>query len=169
MTKKLGVRVAVKDNNLEVARDADIVALCTDSRMPVYTLDMLNAQRPGATFIRCRLDEVDEPVLRAVDKIFGNQQEPYTELVIGSQQERDRRPSNKEYRRRYQPRNYPFLAQVIAGEVPGRENDSESIYFDNNSAGLQFAAVGRVVYDRARQLGLGMEIPMAWFQQDIRN
>lgn len=169
MSKKLGVSVLVKPNNLEVARDADIVALCTDSRTPVYTLDMLKVQKPGATFIRCRLDEVDEPVLHAVDKIFGNQQAPYTELVIGSQQERDRRPNNKEYRRRYQPRNYPFLAQVIAGEVPGRQSETESIYFDNNSAGLQFAAVGRVVYDRAKQLGLGMEIPMAWFQQDIRN
>jgi ornithine cyclodeaminase/alanine dehydrogenase-like protein (mu-crystallin family) len=169
MSKRLGVRILVKDNNLDAARDADIVALCTDSRIPVYTLEMLKAQKPGATFIRCRLDEIDEPVLHAVDKIFGNQQEPYTELIIGSQPERDRRPSNKEYRRRYQPRNYPFLAQVIAGQVPGRQNETESIYFDNNSAGLQFAAVGRVVYDRAKQLGLGMEIPMAWFQQHIRN
>jgi alanine dehydrogenase len=169
MSRKLGIPVRVKQNNLEVARDADIVALCTDSRSPVYTLDMLKAQKPGATFIRCRLDEIDEPVLHAVDKIFGNQQEGYNDLVIGSQQERDRRPRNKEYRRRYQRRDYPFLARVIAGEVPGRQDDTESIYFDNNSAGLQFAAVGRVVYDRARQMGLGMEIPMAWFQQDIRN
>jgi alanine dehydrogenase len=169
MSRKLGIPVLIRPNNLEVARDADIVVLCTDSRSPVYTLDMLKAQRPGATFIRCRLDEIDEPVLHAVDKIFGNQQEGYIELAIGSQQERDRRPRNKEYRRRYQRREYPFLAQVIAGEVPGRQDDTESIYFDNNSAGLQFAAVGRVVYDRARQMGLGMEIPMAWFQQDIRN
>jgi alanine dehydrogenase len=169
MSKKLGLPVLVKQNNLEVARDADIVALCTDSRTPVYTLDMLKAQKPGATFIRCRLDEIDEPVLGAVDKIFGNQQEPYAELVIGSQEERNRRPRNKEYRRRYQTRDYPLLAQVIAGKLPGRESDRESIYFDNNSAGLQFAAVGRVVYDRAKQMGLGVHIPMEWFQQDIRN
>jgi alanine dehydrogenase len=169
MSRKLGIPVLVREDNLAVARDADIVALCTDSRTPVYGLDMLKAQKPGATFIRCRLDEIDEPVLGAVDKIFGNQQEPYTELVIGSETERRRRPSNKEYRRRYQPRNYPFLADVIAGKMPGRVNDRESIFFDNNSAGLQFAAVGRAVYDRAKQAGLGMVIPMEWFQQDIRN
>jgi len=169
MSAKLGIPVIVKENNLEVARDADIVALCTDSRVPVYTLEMMRAQKPGATFIRCRLDEIDEPVLGAVDKIFTNQQEGFSEFVIGSQQERDRRPSNKEYRRRYEPNPSPFLAQVIAGDIPGRESDAESIYFDNNSAGLQFAAVGRVVYDRAKELGLGMEIPMDWFQQDIRN
>ncbi len=58
---------------------------------------------------------------------------------------------------------------MIAGEVAGREGDTESIYYDNNSAGLQFAAVGRVVYDKAKEAGLGMHIPMEWFQQDIRN
>ena len=169
MSRKLKIPVLVKEDNLAVARDADIVALCTDSRSPVYTIEMLKAQKPGATFIRCRLDEIDEPVLGAVDKIFGNQQEPYSEFVIGSEDERRRRPSNKEYRRRYMPRNYPFLADVIAGKIAGRESDRESIYFDNNSAGLQFAAVGRAVYDSAVKAGLGMAIPMEWFQQDIRN
>ena len=79
-------------------------------------------------------------------------------------------PATKNIRRRYDaPTNKPYLAEVIAGEIPGRENDTESIYFDNNSAGLQFAAVGRVVYDKAKEMGLGMQIPMDWFQQDIRN
>ncbi len=142
---------------------------CTDSRTPVYTLDMLSAQKPGAFFIRCRLDEIDEQVLGKVDKIFGNGKEPYTELVIGSAEERARRPSNKEYRRRYQRMDNPVLAEVVAGRVPGRTSDTESIYFDNNSAGLQFAAIGRLVYEKAKEAGLGMHIPMEWFQQDIRN
>ncbi len=169
MAEKLGVAVVIKDNNLEVARDADIVALCTDSRRPVYNVEMLEAQKPGAFFIRCRLDEIDEPVLQAVDKIFGNGKEPYSEFVIGSPEERARRPSNKEYRRRYKRTENPLLAEVIAGKQPGRTSNTESIYFDNNSAGLQFAAVGRVVYEKAKKAGLGMAIPMDWFQQDIRN
>jgi alanine dehydrogenase len=169
MSNKLKIPVMVKENNIEVARDADIVALCTDSLKPVYTMEMLEVQRPGATFIRCRLDEIDEPVLKSVDRIFGNQREPYAEYIIGSPEERDRRPSNNEYRRRYRTREYPFLADVIVGKIPGRKNNTESIFYDNNSAGLQFAAVGRIVYDRAKELGLGMEVPMEWFQQDIRN
>ena len=169
MSKKLGIRVVPKESGLEVARDADIVALCTDSQVPVYTVEMLRAQKPGATFIRCRLDEIDEPVFAAVDKSFGNQQESYNEFVIGSQQERDRRPSNKEYRRRYKRREHPLLSNVIAGELRGRESETESIYYDNNSAGLQFAAIGRLVYEKAKEKGLGIAIPMDWFQQDIRN
>ena len=47
MSKKLGIPVLTKENNQDVARDADIVALCTDSRVPVYTLDMLKSQSPA--------------------------------------------------------------------------------------------------------------------------
>ena len=169
MEQKLGVEVVIKENNFEVARDADIVALCTDSRRPVYNVEMLEAQKPGAFFIRCRLDEIDEPVLHAVDKIFGNGKEPYSEFVIGSEEERARRPSNKEYRRRYKRMENTVLAEVIAGREEGRVSDSESIYFDNNSAGLQFAAIGRTVYEKAKEAGLGIQIPMDWFQQTIRN
>lgn len=169
MTEKLGIPVRVVEDNLAVAKDADIVALCTDSREPVYTVDMLKAQRPGPLFIRCRVDEIDEPVLGAVDKIIGNQQDKYADYVIGSQQERDLRPSGKAYRRRYETNRNPLLADIIAGEIQGRDSDTQSIYYDNNSAGLQFAAVGRVVYEKAREAGLGMKIPMEWFQQDIRN
>jgi len=169
MTEMLGIPVKVVDDNEAVARDADIVALCTDSRAPVYTVDMLKAQKPGPLVIRCRVDEIDEPVYDAVDRIIGNQQESYGEFVIGSQQERDRRPSGKSYRGRYATNDYPMLANVIAGDIVGRESDTQSIYYDNNSAGLQFAAVGRVVYEKAMEAGLGMKIPMEWFQQDIRN
>jgi hypothetical protein len=104
-----------------------------------------------------------------VDKCFGNQQESYAEFVIGSQQERDRRPSSKEYRRRYKRREFPLLTDVMIGERPGRTSNTESIYYDNNSAGLQFAAIGRLVYEKARENKLGLKIPMEWFQQDIRN
>ena len=47
-----------------------------------------------------------------------------------------------------------MLAHVIAGEIQDRDSYSQSIYYDNTSAGLQFAAVGRVVYEKAREAGL---------------
>jgi len=169
MAAKLGIPVRVMERNLDVADGADIVALCTDSRAPVYTPAMLEAQKPGAFFVRCRLDEIDDAVLSQVDKIFCNGKEPYAEFAIGTEQEKARRPSGAGYRRRYQHMDNPVLAEVIAGRIAGRTSDTESIYFDNNSAGLQFAAIGRLVYEKARAAGLGMTIPMDWFQQDIRN
>ena len=169
MTAKLGVPAKAVADNLAVAEGADIVLLCTDSRKLVYTKEMLEAQKPGGLFIRCRIDEIDGPVYDAVDKIIGMSQESYDDLSIGSEQERARRPSGKAYLRRYGTNDCPILASVINGDVAGRKNDSETIFFDNNSAGLQFAAVGRVIYEKAKAAKLGMHIPMDWFHQDIRN
>ena len=90
-------------------------------------------------------------------------------LRIGSEQEKKRRPIGKPYLRRYKENNWPLLADVITGKQSGRTDHNEKIFFDNNSAGLQFAAVGRLIYEEAKRQGLGMHIPMEWFHQDIRN
>jgi len=34
------------------------------------------------------------------------------------------------------------------------------------SAGIQFAAVGRIVYEKAKALSMGVPIPGDWFLQD---
>jgi alanine dehydrogenase len=34
---------------------------------------------------------------------------------------------------------------------------------------LQFVTVGSLVYDLAKQAGLGREVPTEWFLQDIRD
>jgi len=169
MSKKIGVRVVPCDSARSALTDVDMVATCTDSRVPVYTADMIKWHRPGAFLVRCRPDEMDDATFQAVNKIFVNATEGYTDLVIGSEQDRARRPSNKEYRRRYGKTSYPKLANVIAGEIPGRESNAETIFYHNTSAGLQFAAVGRLVYERAKARNLGINIPIDWFLQDIRN
>jgi alanine dehydrogenase len=33
--------------------------------------------------------------------------------------------------------------------------------------GMQFAALGAVIYEQARGLGLGQEIPLNWFTQNV--
>jgi ornithine cyclodeaminase/alanine dehydrogenase-like protein (mu-crystallin family) len=166
---KLGVRVIPCESARAAVQDVDMVATCTDSLVPVYTSDMLKIHKPGIFLVRVRHDEMDEATLQTVDKIFGNDPEKHTELVLGSPEQRAKRPSNKEYRRRYNFPAYPLLAKVISGEIPGRENERESIFYYNSSAGLQFAAVGRLVYDRAKAANLGVPLPIEWFLQDIRN
>ena len=104
-----------------------------------------------------------------MDKIFVNAREGYTDLIVGSPEQRAKRPTDKAYRRRYAPTDYPMLAKVITGEVEGRTSDDQTIFYHNTSAGLQFAAVGRLVYEKAREAKLGMPLPLEWFLQDIRN
>ena len=41
-------------------------------------------------------------------------------------------------------------------------------FCNNIGMGLQFAAVGALVYEKARQWGVGRELPTEWFTEDIR-
>ena len=59
-----------------------------------------------------------------------------------------------------------LLGRVVAGREPGRSDDKQIIAFMNQGEGMQFAAVGRKLYDLARERGLGVSAPLEWFHQD---
>ena len=62
----------------------------------------------------------------------------------------------------------PTLPEVIAGRVAGRSSDTEMTCFLNNlGLGYQFAAAGAVVYKRAKEQGLGHDLPTDWFTEDV--
>jgi ornithine cyclodeaminase/alanine dehydrogenase-like protein (mu-crystallin family) len=169
MRGKLGITVRVVESPHAAVRDADIVATCTDSRVPVFTADMLDIVRPGAFLVRSRAEEFDANTFKRVTRVIVTSKDGFIDYVIGSAADRDRRPKSGAYRRKYQPEDFDTLADVIAGRAPRRTDDAESIYYYNQSAGIQFAAIGRLVYESAKAEGLGMQIPLDWFTQDIRN
>ena len=60
------------------------------------------------------------------------------------------------------------VEDLVAGKVPGRTREDQITMFNNNTgAGIQFAAVGAAVLQRAREMGLGKEIPTDWFLEDL--
>ena len=62
----------------------------------------------------------------------------------------------------------PTLAEVIAGRTPVRGAESEITCFINNlGLGYQFAAVGAVAYRKAKEAGIGHDLPTHWFTQDV--
>ena len=62
----------------------------------------------------------------------------------------------------------PTLAEVIAGNAPGRSTENEVTCFINNlGLGFQFAAAGAVVFRKAKDAGLGHSLPTDWFTQDV--
>jgi ornithine cyclodeaminase/alanine dehydrogenase-like protein (mu-crystallin family) len=62
----------------------------------------------------------------------------------------------------------PTLAEVIAGQTSLRGAESEVTCFINNlGLGYQFAAAGAVVYRKAKEAGLGHDLPTDWFTQDV--
>ena len=62
----------------------------------------------------------------------------------------------------------PTLPELIVGSAAGRQNDREITCFLNNiGLGYQFAAAGSVVYRKAKEAGLGHELPTDWFTEDV--
>ena len=60
------------------------------------------------------------------------------------------------------------LAELCAGQASGRTSGEQKTYFANNEGhGVQFSAAGAFVLKRAKERGLGRDLPTEWFLQDI--
>jgi hypothetical protein len=67
------------------------------------------------------------------------------------------RETGETYADRRDPQEITYLANVSYGTLPGEGNSSAG------PQGIQFATVGGRIYDRARGLGIGRELPREWF------
>lgn len=71
--------------------------------------------------------------------------------------------------RQVDPKKIIYLKQVLMGEK-GRTSPDQITYSERgNIQGAQFYAVAAKVYEKAKQNGLGQEIPTGWFLQDVRD
>jgi alanine dehydrogenase len=60
------------------------------------------------------------------------------------------------------------VQELVAGTVKGRTSPQQiTLYNNNTGSGIQFAAVGAAVLQRARALGLGRELPTEWFLESV--
>jgi len=56
------------------------------------------------------------------------------------------------------------LGELLDGKCRGRESDQEITFFKNNTGmGIQFAATARKMYEKAKEKGIGAELPLDIF------
>ncbi|MBI2371380.1 MAG: ornithine cyclodeaminase family protein, partial [Deltaproteobacteria bacterium] len=59
------------------------------------------------------------------------------------------------------------LGEVLTGKAPRRTDPRQVTLFNNNvGMGIQFAALGALVVKRARERGIGREVPSEWFLEE---
>lgn len=160
MAEKLDVAVEPVDSAERAVADVDIAAACTDTRSPVYFEEWL---APGTLVTNTSPTEFEDSVYGAADRVVTTDNRPFLRYVIGDETDDQRYKERHPYW--FEHRDYSTLGEVLTGAAAGRKDDDAVIVYDNISAGVQFAAVGDLVYER----GLGVEVPLEWFQQDIRN
>ena len=171
MSAELGIPVIASANPIDAVRDADIVAFCTDSLLPV--LPDADWLRPGTHFSCVVPGEVGRLPLRA-DRIILHLRGGIVEqraspgsFAIGTGMDAFMKEGNLKLEERS---DLPLLAEMVAGMAPGRTDADQITYFHNvPGSGLQFAAAGALLYRAALAAGAGTTLPTEIFLQNIRN
>jgi len=184
MADKYGIEAVAVDAPDKIYVGADIVAALTDAVAPVLDGDLLE---PGTHVVNIGAGGV--PDRRTIERCevylrFGDAPAPrrHPELKLSDEYLSYTAPaamavlSGKRGDRREEahgvlaPEKIVTLADIASGAHPGRTSAGQITYSERgNLQGAQFWAVASVVYEAARERGLGRELPTEWFLQDIRN
>ncbi len=181
MTSELGVEIEPVDAPQKAVKGADIVAMTTDSLVPVIQAGWLE---PGMHVTNVRSNEAGPAIFKRVDVIarlgsstfvmdnpppntFGGSDGMFG-YFAGTDEEKKKVP--RAPLREIDNQNIGTVPDIMAGRWAGRTNERQITFLNNQGTqGLQFAAVGARVYELAKAKGLGHPLPLEWFVQDIRD
>ena len=159
-----GTNVVAVASPEEAIKDADIILCATNSQAQVYTRDWM---KPGQHFGCIKSSEMDPQAVRQADIAICHTNigvSPFTTTHGIDEQTVNGKPST--FREDSGIAELPTLADVICGNAPRRENDQQTTCFVNTlGIGLQFAAVGALLYEKAKKQNAGNKIPTDWLTQ----
>jgi ornithine cyclodeaminase/alanine dehydrogenase-like protein (mu-crystallin family) len=161
LTAQTGVEVVSVSSAEEAIRGSDIVTAATNTVDPVIEGKWLepgmhlNSIVGGDGYLpRKELD--DEAVLRSALIVVGSKQQ----IFIDKQAEFHDRLE----RGLVKPEDLHELGELLNRKCRGRQDAREITFFKNNTGmGIQFAATARKMYDKAREKGIGTELPLELF------
>ncbi len=183
MRKKHKIEVVVCDAARDVYRGAHILAGVTDSAVPVIKGEWVE---PGTHIVNVGAGgHPDDATLAKIDVYlrFGSASLPWgaqDAATDGGNLAYAARPHfnadlklNRTGKRAHVPKlpdRMITLKDIEEGTARGRTAASQITYSERgNIQGAQFFAAAGLVYERAKALGLGREIPTEWLLQDIRD
>jgi ornithine cyclodeaminase/alanine dehydrogenase-like protein (mu-crystallin family) len=165
--QKLGIEVIAAADAREAVTGADVVLLATNSLQPVLAADWLV---PGMHVSSLSRLELHPDVAAAADLVITHIREAESRTVrtVGAEPGRDAEEQKRTLSSKIRQSDRPELSDLLLGSVPGRRNEREITLFLNYSGlGYQFAATGHVIYNKARELGLGRALDTKLFTSAV--
>jgi alanine dehydrogenase len=168
MSETSGLSVIAVERPEQAVRGADIVAVATNAQEPVLRADWLE---PGMHISHIQSREIDPEVFRRADVVVKRAsgasnmdffpfsiREEVKPFLVKKQPSMDEKGS------------HDFL-EILRGDFAGRENDQQITLFgggeeDASIQGVLLAATAGSVYERAKERGVGQEIPLDWFLEE---
>ncbi len=168
--ERLGIEVAAAPSPEQAIRGADIVGTATNAQRPVVSGAWLE---PGMHLTCITTMEFDEQAWDRSDVIVASS--PRGSYVTnrtqtlgeeGALSERTRRDAVEAQRFDAFQGKVHLLSDLLLRRAPGRSRpDQVTLMAKTWGLGIEFAAVGKAVYDLAKAAGVGREIPTEWFSQ----
>lgn len=168
---RLNKPIAAADTAADAVGGADVVALATNSQVPVVAG---NTIPEGCHVGSVQGREVPDALVARASLIVVRERSEPTFWVMGDRLPHEVSRWRSLERGDLDARKVVALGDVIIGRHPGRTSEREITLFTGGggggSAGLgtQFVAIGAIIYRRARERGLGRDLPTEWFLQDER-
>lgn len=168
MSSLLGVEVVPVDSPEAAIGEADIAMCATNANSQIFGPELV---KPGMHITSVKHVEIDAAAVGMADRVVVHTKDPSPTHCVAEGIEA--LPS------RYKATGWadiehldfsamPELTDIVAGRVAGRGGDREITCFINNfGLGYQFAAVGALVYQKAKAAGAGRELPTEWFTEDV--
>ncbi len=167
MTQSLGLPVTPVASPEEAVGGADIAMCASNSIEAIFRAEWLE---PGMHVSAIKMPEIEDAALAKADRVGLHyaHQSPLTEIAKGAEPADHQGGRGWSSHQGFDFGDCPRLPEMIAGEVAGRAAADEITCFINDlGLGLQFAAVGGLVWRKAREAGLGNEVPTDWFTEDV--
>ena len=167
MSAALHIEVLPVDQPESALKGVDVALCATSSEGPVFFKEWLE---PGMHVGSIRKPEIDMDALRQSDRVAIHTRDikPMTMVSVDLAEKPAIADRGAAKSTDVDITKFPTLAEVIAGQAMGRQTDAEITCFMNNlGLGYQFAATGSVVYRKAKEQGVGHDLPTDWFTEDI--
>jgi ornithine cyclodeaminase/alanine dehydrogenase-like protein (mu-crystallin family) len=178
MTDRLGLEVLPVDDPRIAVRRADLVGMATNSVSSVVDLEWVEPHAhltcvkdtelgPGI-LERCALVVVHTRLWQPTNYLVGAGEEPvygHDPLAALGGSLGDLQP--KRHGSGVDLSTLPTLGELVTGQVPAPPAGSMTCFVNVMGLGTQFAALGFLAYERARERGIGREIPTDWLLESV--
>ena len=164
----IGVDVEPVETPEEAIGGADIVLCATNTVDPIFFEKWVE---PGMHISSLKRPEIEPAAYAKADRVAIHTHDPKPLHFSTAELQQDQEDGVKGWSALVEEvdfKNLPTLPEMIAGKYQGRTKPEEVTAFLNNlGLGYQFAACGSVVYRKAKEQGVGQDLPTELFTQDV--
>jgi ornithine cyclodeaminase/alanine dehydrogenase-like protein (mu-crystallin family) len=164
---KLGVKVVATDTPEAALAGADIALCATNTIDNIFFERWL---RPGLHLSSIKRPEIEVGALKRCDIVVLHSNDATPIHLFTKGVTIPEKSENKGWMlaEGIGFSTLPTLPQLVVGEAKGRTRQDQITCFLNNiGLGYQFAACGALAYRKARERGLGRDLPTDWFTETV--